>query len=196
MFKQCLVASATVLMMAGAGAQTATVATGVSQTESVRVSSAAVEVRGRIVELDKAARTITVLGAKGQATTLDVPQVVKNFDQIQVGDDVVLRYALAVAVSLQPVKGSGIRERVDTADAGTAPAGSLPAVAGARKVEVLADVTRVNSKTHTVTLRGVKRTVTAFVPEGVDIKTIKVGQQVRAVFVEAVVLDVQRAPAK
>jgi hypothetical protein len=196
MFKQCLVASVAVLVMTGAGAQTATVATGVSQNKSVRVSSAEVEVRGRIVELDKTARTITVSGAKGQATTLDVPEAVKNFDQIQVGDDIVLRYALAVAVSLQPVKGSGIRERVDTAGAGTAPAGSLPAVAGARKVEVLADVTRVNSKTHTVTLRGVKRTVTAFVPEGVDIKTIKVGQQVRAVFVEAVVLDVQRAPAK
>jgi len=196
MFKQCLIASAAVLVMTGAGAQTATVATGVAQNESVRVSSAGVEVRGKIVELDKTARTITVLGPKGQTTTLDVPAEVKNFDQIQVGDDIVLRYALAVAVSLQPLKGSGIRERVDTAGAGTAPAGSLPGVAGARKVEVLGDITQVNSKAHTVTLRGVKRTITVLVPEGVDIKTLKVGQQVRAVFVEAVVLDVQRAPAK
>ena len=196
MFKQCLVASAAVLVMTGAGAQTATVTTDVRQNESVRVSSAKVEVRGRIVELDKTTRTITVLGPKNQTTTLDVPAAVKNFDQIQVGDDIVLRYALAVAVSLKPLKGSGIRERVDTAGTATAQAGSMPGVAGARTVEVLADVTQVNSKAHTVTLRGVKRTVTVFVPEGVDIKTIKVGQQVHGVFVEAVVLDVERAPAK
>jgi hypothetical protein len=196
MFKQCLVASAAVLAMAGAGAQSATVSTAVNQNDSVRVSSAVVEVRGRIVELDKTARTATVVGPKGRSTTLDVPEAVKNFDQVQVGDEVVLRYAMAVAVSLQPTKGSGIRERVDTTGAASTEAGSLPGVVGGRKVEILADVAHVNTKAHTVTLRGVKRTMTLLVPEGVDIKTLKVGQQVRAVFVEAVVLDVQRAPAK
>jgi hypothetical protein len=196
MFKQCLVASAAVLAMAGAGAQSATVSTAVNQNDSVRVSSAVVEVRGRIVELDKTARTATVVGPKGRSTTLDVPETVKNFDQVQVGDEVVLRYAMAVAVSLQPTKGSGIRERVDTTGAASTQAGSLPGVVGGRKVEILADVAHVNTKAHTVTLRGVKRTMTLLVPEGVDIKTLKVGQQVRAVFVEAVVLDVQRAPAK
>jgi hypothetical protein len=196
MFKQCLVASAAALVMAGAGAQSATVSTAVNQNESVRVSSAVVEVRGRIVELDKTARTATVVGPKGRSTTLDVPETVKNFDQVQVGDEVVLRYAMAVAVSLQPTKGTGIRERVDTTGAASAQAGSLPGVVGGRKVEVLADVAQVNTKAHTVTLRGVKRTMTLLVPEGVDIKTLKVGQQVRAVFVEAVVLDVQRAPGK
>jgi hypothetical protein len=196
MFKQCLVASAAVLAMAGAGAQSATVSTAVNQNDSVRVSSAVVEVRGRIVELDKTARTATVVGPKGRSTTLDVPEAVKNFDQVQVGDEVVLRYAMAVAVSLQPTKGSGIRERVDTTGAASTQAGSLPGVVGGRKVEILADVAHVNTKAHTVTLRGVKRTMTLLVPEGVDIKTLKVGQQVRAVFVEAVVLDVQRAPAK
>jgi hypothetical protein len=52
----------------------------------------------------------------------------------------------------------------------------------------------VNKKAGTVTLRGVKRTVELDVPPGVDITKLKVGDDVRAVYVEAAVVKIEIAP--
>ena len=75
-------------------------------------------------------------------------------------------------------------------------AGALPGTAGRRTVDLLAKVTAVNAKARTVTLRGATRTATLDVPPDVDLKAIKVGDDVRATIVEAAVLDVERPPAK
>jgi hypothetical protein len=162
----------------------------------VGVAGGELEVRATVVELDKAHRTLVLKGPKGKVVTLSVPAEVKNFDEIRVGDQLVLRYAAAVAAKLEPVAHSdGIRERVETAGGGTAPAGSMPAVGASNTVEVLAVVQAFDRKAGTVTLRGVSRTVTVRIPDGMDTSKLKVGSEVRALITEAAVLSVER-PAK
>ena len=151
--------------------------------------------RAKVVELDIARRTATLLGPRGQLVAVDVPAEVKNFDQVKVGDELVVRYLTAVAARIEPASKSGIRERVESSGGGTAAAGAMPGAAQGRTVEVLAVIQSLDRKAGTATLRGPRRTVTLAVPEGVDITKLKVGNEVRVVFVEAVVLSVERAPA-
>ena len=162
---------------------------------NVRMKAAEVEVRAKVVELDMAGRLATLRGPKGQVVTMHVPAEVKNFDQVRVGDELVIRYITAVAARLEPATASGIRERVETEGTKGAAAAGSPGAAADRTVEVLAVIQAIDKKAGTATLKGVKRTVTMAVPEGVDISKLKVGQEVRAVFVEAVVLNLERVPA-
>lgn len=176
-------------------AQSGTAAASSAQAPGVRMKAGEFEMRAKVVELDTARRTATLRGAKGKLVTVDVPADVKNFDQVRVGDDLVVRYIAAVAAKLEPASTSGIRERVENTGAIAAPAGALPGTAAARTVEVLAVIQALDRKAGAVTLRGVRRTVTVNVPAGVDIAKLKVGDEVRAVFVEAAVVSVERAPA-
>ena len=77
----------------------------------------------------------------------------------------------------------------------SAPAGALPGTAGRRTVDVLAEITALDTKARTVTLRGATRTATLQVPPEVDMKALKVGDDVRAVIVEAAVLEIERPAA-
>jgi hypothetical protein len=174
------------------GASTAVVA---GKAPGERLKAGEVEVRAKVVEIDAARRILTLRGPKGNIATMEAPAEVKNFDQIQVGDDLVVRYAAGVLAKLEPASKSGIRERVESTGSAAAPAGGMPGGASSRIVQVLATVEAVNRKDRSVTLRGVHRTVTLLAPEGVDIAKVKVGDEVRAVFAESTVISVER-PAK
>jgi Cu/Ag efflux protein CusF len=173
-------------------AQGAAAATVTGQAPNARLAAGEIEIRAKVVELDTARRLVTLKGPKGNIVTLEVPAEVKNFDQIRLGDDVVVRYAAAVAARLEPATRSGIRERVESTSAASAAAGGMPGAAAQRTVEVLVVITALDAKAGTATLRGAKRTVTVQIPPGVDIKKLKVGDEVRAVIVEALVLNVER----
>jgi hypothetical protein len=160
----------------------------------VRGKAAELVIRARVVEVDRARRSVVLRGPKGKLVTLDVPPEVKNFDRVEAGDDLTFHYAAAIAARIEPVaKRSGIRERIEAQRAGAAASGASPAVAGGRTVEILAVVEVVDRKDGTVILRGVKRTIKLQVPAGVDLSGLKVGDEVRAVFTEAAVLGIERA---
>ena len=113
------------------------------------------EVRAVVVGLDRAARSLDVKAANGRVTTLIAGDEVKNYDQIQLGDNVVARFMQALTLELKK-GGSGIMERTDAKDAVAAKPGERPGVAAARQIHVIANVVEVNKKTMTVTLKGPK----------------------------------------
>jgi Cu/Ag efflux protein CusF len=174
-------------------AQSASVSTTPAKAPDVRMAGGDVQVRAKVIELDKAGRTATLKGPKGRVVTVNVPAEIKNFDQVRVGDELVVRYAAAVAAKLERVAKTGIRERVETTGAVTAASGAMPGTAAGRTVEVLAVIKEVNKKEGSVTLRGATRTVTVRVPESVNIKKLKVGDEVHAMFIEAALLSVEMA---
>jgi hypothetical protein len=55
------------------------------------VVAGAVEVSAQVVGIDKAARTVTLIGPKGNVVDVAAGGEVRNFDQIKVGDLVVAR---------------------------------------------------------------------------------------------------------
>jgi hypothetical protein len=152
------------------------------------------EVRAVVVGLDKATRTVDLKGPKGRVETLAVSDEVKNFDQIQLGDHVVVRYLRALTLELKK-SGSQIMERSDKAGAAVAKPGERPAVGAAREVQVMANVIAVNKKTKTVTLKGPKGNVVDLVlDDPKQVAMVKKGDQVEAVYTEAIAVSVEPAP--
>ncbi|MDC8785263.1 hypothetical protein [Roseateles koreensis] len=176
-----------------ASAQEPTVTAVSASKGNVRIKGGEVDLRAKVVELDIAQRTVVLRNSKGKLVHVDVPASVENFDQVHVGDELLIRYAAAVAVALEPTaQTTGIRERVVTDTQGSGSAGGLPSTSAGRKIELLAVVEGVDRKARVVTLRGVKRTLEVTAPDNVDLAKIKVGQEVRAVFVEAAAVSVVR----
>ena len=148
-----------------------------------------------VTAVDKASRTITLKGADGRSFDVVAGDEVKNFDQIKAGDQVVVQYVRALTMEVK--KASGAAKRTDKADAVVAKPGEQPGVAAGRQVTVIADVIAVDSKKSTITLKGPKgRVVELKVANPDHFKVVKKGDQVEAVYTEAVALTVEPAAKK
>ena len=154
----------------------------------------AVEVSAQVVAIDKATRTVTLKGPKGDAVDVVAGSEVRNFDQIKVGDLVVARYLEALTLELRKTRAAAgdvaVRE-----EAGKAKAGERPAVAGARQVTALADVTAVDPQKSTITLKGPRGNEVVLAVQNPDqFKVVKKGDQVEVTYTEALALSVEPAP--
>ncbi len=157
----------------------------------------AIKITATVVALDAATRTATLKGAKGKIVDVVVPPEAKNFDQIRVGDLVTVEYMRALTLEL---KGPGsIRSDSTQSSTAPAPAGAVAGGAAGHQVVVMANVTAVNKKEGYITLRGPKgNVVDVSVSDPAQLKLVKVGDQVEAVYTEAVAVTVNHVakPAK
>jgi hypothetical protein len=154
----------------------------------------AAKISAQVVGLDKATRTVTLKGPKGNVVDVVAGDEVKNFDQIKLGDFVVARFVQAITLELAKTK-AGIREKSVIEDAARAKPGERPAGAVARQVTVLADVTGVDPRKKTITLRGPKGNVVTLDVQNPDhFKVVKKGDQVEVTYTEALALSVEPAP--
>lgn len=156
----------------------------------------ALQLQGKVKSIDTYNRKIHVVGPNGGELVFAVPQDAPNYNQIRVGDLVTLTYVHAVALEFRQVKASGLRERIVSSEAARAKPGQMPAAAVERTVTVIGDIVVVNPKAQTVTLRGTERTVELKVNDPAVLKQVKVGNQVEAVFTEAISLEVTKNPNK
>jgi Cu/Ag efflux protein CusF len=155
--------------------------------------AATVSVSASVEAIDKATRQVTLKGPQGKLNTVTAGADVRNFDQIKVGDIVTVRYVEALTLTLKK-DGKEMRGMTETPVAARATAGERPAGVVAKQTEVTANVVAVDAATQTVTLKGPKQTVELKVPDAGQFKLIKVGDQIQAVYTEAVALSVD--PAK
>ena len=154
----------------------------------------ALEISAQVVALDKATRTVTLKGPKGDARDIVASDEVKNFDQIKVGDFLVVRYVQALTLELKKTKVS-VGEPTVREEAVKAKPGEKPAVAGARQITAIATVTAVDQKSSTITLKGPRgNVVTLDVKNPEQFKVVKVGDQVEATYTEALALSIEPAP--
>jgi hypothetical protein len=160
---------------------------------------ATVEVTATVVAIDKATRTVTL---KGPQRTVDVVagDEVKNFDQIKVGDFLMVRYLQSLALELQKTK-SGATGISATETAVKADPGQRPAVAGAREVSAIAKVTGIDQKAKTISLTGPRGNVVTLDVQNPDqFKVVKMGDEVLVTYTEAVAVSIEpaakKAPAK
>jgi hypothetical protein len=147
-----------------------------------------VHVKAEIVGIDQGSRTLTLKGPGGNAVVVLVNPEVAGFDQLTIGDRVDVLYKNALLLKAEKVTGAdkGIRARVDTQVYAPASGG----FASARQVEVLATVQKIDHKKRLVTLRGAYQTQTLHAGPDVDLKGVKVGDTIHAVFVSAAAVQV------
>jgi hypothetical protein len=144
----------------------------------------------KIEAVDQANRTVTVKGPMGRVVTLKVDPKVKNFAQVKVGDEIVLKYAEAVSVKLD--KGSpGRSETVTSTGPVTAAAGEKPGGGVAQQTVIVANVQSVDAKRQAVLLQGPKGNYVEVKVKDPDVfKNVKVGDSVQVTYTEAVIIEV------
>ena len=151
-----------------------------------------VEASATVVAIDKGTRTITL---KGPERTFDVVagDEVRNFDQIKVGDRVTAKYVEALTLELKKTKAP--LDVKGTAAVTRAAQGARPAAAAGREITFLADVVNVDPAKSIISLRGPSGNVVDLKVQNPDhFKVVKKGDQVEAVYTQAVAVAV--APAK
>ncbi|MCC7486656.1 MAG: hypothetical protein IT529_16920 [Burkholderiales bacterium] len=152
-----------------------------------------VEVTATVTAIDKATRTVTL---KGPQRTVDVVagEAVRNFDQIRVGDRVLVKYVEALTLELKKTK-APLDAKGEVAAVRAQP-GATPAGAVGREITVLADVVAVDPKKSVISLKGPRGNVIDLKVRNPDhFKVVKVGDQVEVVYAEAVAMAVEPAPA-
>jgi hypothetical protein len=153
----------------------------------------AVSISASVEAIDKAQRTVTLKGPKGNVKTVTAGPDVRNFDQIKVGDMVVVRYLESLTLTLKK-DGKELLSKSEATDAARSKAGEKPAGIAGRQIEVTANVIAVDAASQTVMLKGPQRTVDLRIADPKQFKLVKVGDQVQATYTEALALSVE--PAK
>ena len=139
-------------------------------TEVIRAS-------GVVEALDLPTRHVVIKNSHGKLIAMAIGPEARNLEQIKVGDHVRVSYAQALSLTLMK-DGTELRSRVETPSGARSAEGERPAGVLGQKVEVTADVTAVNGKSHLVTLRGPEHEVDLKVRDPEQLKMIKVGDQV------------------
>jgi len=149
--------------------------------------------RARSSQSTQKNRTVVIVGAKGNEVSMTVGEDARNFKQLRVGDLVTLTYVQALALELQKVDNKVVSERVESEQTVRTKLGEKPGGVVQRTIRAVAEVVAVDQKAETITLRGPKQTVELAVNNPVQLKEIKVGNQVEVVYVEAIGLEVTAA---
>ncbi|SAL15441.1 hypothetical protein AWB74_00452 [Caballeronia arvi] len=159
--------------------------------EQVTMAENPIHLQSTIVGIDSANRVLMLRDQSGDVM-LPVVKEVKNFDNLKVGDVVDVYYKNALLMDISKATGDKTdRARVDTTM--VAPASGANVVAGfdaVRKVEVLATVVSVDAAKRTITLRGPQNTVKLDIAKNLDVSKLKKGDNVHAVFVSALAVQV------
>jgi len=142
--------------------------------------------------IDLTKREVTLKKESGELVTLVVSEEARNLPQVKKGDHVTVTYEVGLVVALGPPGNQPVR--VEDTQASRTPAGAKPGGVIKQTIAVTATVVEVDTKTHTVTLRGPRQTVALPVADDVDLSKVKVGSQVGAVYQESLAVLVEEAP--
>ena len=141
--------------------------------------------------VDQKSRLLTLKGEDGKVFTIKVGDEVRNLAQVYAGDTVKATYHQALAVQLDTIQGTGVNQRIVTVSAGRAPAGQMPAGAVEEKVEMLGTILAVDKVKRTVLVQGAVHHVTLQIPADMDVKDLKAGDQVRAIYTQELAVAVE-----
>jgi Cu/Ag efflux protein CusF len=189
--KQVIAAALLATTASATLAQTATVAAASAPGQAAVLASE--RVSATVDAIDQTTRKVTLREADGTLLTFTAGPDVRNLAQVKVGDVVTLSHTIALALELKKTTG-GIRERVESEGGMRTAAGQMPGAVMAREIRVVADVTKIDTKNKTVTLRGPKRSMKLRVDDPKQLAGIKLGDQVEATFIDAVAVTVEHSP--
>jgi Cu/Ag efflux protein CusF len=149
---------------------------------------------GVVQTVDMQSRLVSIKAEDGKIFTIKAGPDVRNLAQIGPGSVVKVEYQEALAVALDKVPSGGINVREDTVSVGRTPVGGQPGATIEQNVKMLGTILAIDPAKRTVTLQGAIHHVTLKVPASIDLKALKVGDQVAATYVQELGVAVGPAP--
>lgn len=149
-------------------------------------------VSATVQAIDPKTRQVTLKGPYDRVITVTAGPEVTRLNEIKVGDTVVMNFSEALSLTLKK-DGKELRSRRESAAPFRPVEGALPAGVTSSRVEIVADVIAVDATAQTVTLRGPKQTMELRVSDADQFALIKVGDQIQAVYTEAVAYSIEHA---
>jgi hypothetical protein len=141
-----------------------------------------------------AERLVTLKGPAGDSFTVYVTEEARNLPQVEVGDQVVIRYREAIAAELSPPDEPAAGDEV-TAQVTRAPLGARPGGEVTQQVRTTVRIDALNLASNTVSFtgpNGFQQTVAVQDPEmQAFLQTLAVGDQVAITYSEALALSVE-----
>jgi hypothetical protein len=149
------------------------------------------KIKATVEALDLDVREITLKGPKGRLITLRVEERVRNLPQVQVGDEIVVRYHESVGLQLRRLEmGESVPYGETTADGAETVQSQTPGAA--RQFTVAAYVEAVSPKEKTVTLRGPDGSlVDLYVRDRNVLESLSAGDNVVATYTEAAAVSIE-----
>jgi len=123
-----------------------------AQEKAGLVVAGTVETIVTVVDVDRDARVVTVVGPKGGVAALNVPPEAQNLDQVQPGAHFKVQYLQSVVLALS--KGAGSATSSESKSVQLAPKGATPGGTIVHTREVNAVVEKVDRDNRMVTVRG------------------------------------------
>ena len=158
--------------------------------KSVLIEQAA-RVTASVLAVDRADRSITIKDSEGKIHEVELTDDVKNFDQIDPGDQVILDIYSALFMQIAK-PGEEFEDRA-VSQVAVAQPGDKPKLVNVGMVEALAEITAINRDTREITITGPRgNSITLQVPENVEqFDERKVGEKVNARYIEAFAIAVE-----
>jgi hypothetical protein len=153
-------------------------------------------ISAKVVAIDHDDRLVSLQAPNGRTATVEVSPEVQNLDQVQPGDNVVVRYYQALAAQLVKKGSSSTLDKVDITDAAArADPGDKPGAAVGSTVKTTVVIDSVDQSFQTVTFKGpngMLRTVAVETPQGKEfIQRLKKGDEVEVTYTEALAVSVE-----
>ena len=157
-------------------------------------SITAVTVRGKIVEVNKVEKLVTIEGTGGRRLYLKIENSY-NLEAAKVGEPVVARFYEVVTIRKkkpdETVRSASLKEGIATANPGEAPG----AVAG-QQASVLVTVVAIDEVNGTVTVKGPDGTVEKVkARDPGNLKHLKVGDELVVTLARAVAISLEKESA-
>jgi hypothetical protein len=161
------------------------------------ISANVIKIKAIVVDIDKESRMITLKGPKGNLLITKAGEEVRNFDQINKGDEVNVRYYESIAILVDKGTGEKLQNSsidvVEVAPKGAKPAGTIVSVQ-----ELTAVVQKIDYKKRTITLKGPEGNVATFKvdPSVKNFKQVKKGDEINIRHTETLAISVDKPEVK
>ncbi len=152
-------------------------------------------VTATVEAVDSANREITLKGPKGNVVVVEVPESVKRFSEIKVGDQLHVKYTESIVVALR--KADAAAKLGTSTDTGvTRMESAKPSAVVSRQITATVEVASIDKATSAVTVRRADGSTVAFrVEDPKNLEGVNVGDKIVVTYKEALALQVT-APKK
>jgi len=157
-----------------------------------------VEMEGKVTEIVKETRNITLMGFNGDLVTITASDAVERFDEIAVGDVIVFDYYTYIMAEFRrPTPEELAEPLVVIVEGGKAPEGMAPGAMVGAIVKAVVSIEVLNRPYMQVTVRGPRGNYTTLPIEDKNlIEQLNVGEVVILTYAEAVAVALEKKMAE